>query len=232
VARNTERVRKVRLDYCLGAAGGILLVLLAVQLVRYGGARTLGEELIKATLAPEATPQRAEAPDLEQYKAIAEKGLFGKAKQKKGPGVPRLFGVLGEFALLGNSPGDSKPYALGAEVAGGHKLVEIHLDSVVLEKDGKKLTLKVFPDSKVGAAPKEAKPPAETGGGQPGERPPDGRTEEKPAGPPIGGGAEAAAGPAVPEGAESPKREEDESGQAPMLIIEMTEDGPRLRRSP
>ena len=141
--RLIEKLRRFSPGVWLTISAGIFLVFLAVQVVRYAMAGEMAGELSKVSLALSAAPEREEAKELEAYKTIAEKGHFGK---KKPPPKPQLFGILGEFAFMGNSPQDAKPYAIGAQFPSGEKLVEIHLNSVVLEKDGKRQTLKVFPD--------------------------------------------------------------------------------------
>ena len=59
--------------------------------------------------------------------------------------MPQLFGILGQFAYLGPSLDQAEPYATGAELPGGFKLVEIGAGSVVIEREGERETLNVFP---------------------------------------------------------------------------------------
>jgi len=138
-----EKLRAFSPGVWLTVSAGILLVLCAVQGLRYAMAGRMAGELGKVSLALSAPPKREEAKKLEAYKIIAEKGHFGRKKLAPGP---QLFGILGEFAFMGNTPQNAKPYAVGAQFPSGEKLVKIHLNSVVLEKDGKRRTLKVFPD--------------------------------------------------------------------------------------
>ena len=162
-----ERVRKLGLNYWLGAAAAVILVLCVVQVARWTGAGTLGSELIRASLRQAAASERSDVRDLEQYQAIVEKQHFGKKKPP--PGLPTFFGILGESALFGSSPKDIKPYAVDAELPGGWKLVEIRLNSVELEKDGETKTMTVFPEL----------------GAEPGPPVPQPSPGEAPAGPPV-----------------------------------------------
>ena len=157
MARGIGRIKSLSPDHWLGGLAGVFLVLLAVQVARYEGAGKLGAELTRASVVARTIPEREQARDLEEYKAIAEKGFPGKQKEKKAE--PKLIGILGDVALLGSSPEDAKPYALGAKVS-EYEVVEIRLNSVVLEKDGKKLTLKVFPDGKPEQPPEKQERPA------------------------------------------------------------------------
>ena len=174
------KLRKFNLNLWLAAVAGAILILVIVQVVRYAGAGKLGEELVRASLSQEDSPGRSDVKELEKYQAVVEKGLFGKKEPP--PGIPKLFGILGEFALLGNSANDAKRYEVGAQLPGNAKLVEIHLNSVVLEKDGKKQTITLFPE--LGA--KTEPPPGPPG---PGRAPEDRRPERPPeAGAAVEGG--------------------------------------------
>lgn len=64
---------------------------------------------------------------------------------------------MGNSALLGVSPKDAKRYEVGADLPQGGKLLEIGTDNVVLEVQGKKQTITVFPELKM-------KGPGEEGG--------------------------------------------------------------------
>ncbi len=108
---------------------------------------------------PHAVPPRVHAKALDAYDAILDKGLLGK-RVKQAPPEVKLLGVLGRQALLGPSSEGAKAYEVGGEVPGGEKIVEITSNSVVLEKEGKQRTLKVFPDSGAGPARKEEPPSA------------------------------------------------------------------------
>ncbi len=180
--RPIEKLRKVSLDSWLMMSVGVFLMLLIVQALRYGTAGELGGNIAQAPPALAEPLTREEAKSLEEYQVIAEKGHFGKLEKKKEPPKPKLFGVLGEFAFIGNSAQDAKPYAIGAEVPGGAKLLEIHPNSVVLEKDGKRQTLAVFPELTGGKAEGQPGPP-EPAAPDKGRKP-----EEKPA--PTAGAAE------------------------------------------
>lgn len=118
----------------------MLMILLLVQVVRYVGAKRLGRELVQVWETP-AAAQRVPGKDLKDYQKITETGHLGS---KKKPKSAQLFGILGEVALIGSSPADAKPFAVGAQVPGGEKLVEIRLNEVVLEKDGKRRTVTLF----------------------------------------------------------------------------------------
>ena len=141
--RLIEKLRTLSPGAWLMMSAGVLLVLLSAQALRYVMAGTMAAELGKLSLMLAAPPDREGVEKPEHYKAIAEKGSLGK--QKPQAAKPQLFGILGDFAFMGNSPQDAKPYAIGAQFPGGEKLVEIHLNSVVIEKDGKRETLNVFP---------------------------------------------------------------------------------------
>jgi hypothetical protein len=182
VAEMIERLRKVGLDSWLAAVAGAILILLIVQVTRYARAGTLGEDIVRASQLQPASQGRSDVKAQEEYKPLIEKGHFGKKKEEP-PKPPQLFGILGNVALLGNSPDDAKPYEVGAGLPDGSKLAEIHLNSVVTEKDGEKKTIVLFPELGV----KAQEPPRPAG---PPPRPPDQKPEKKP--PEAGGAAEQA----------------------------------------
>jgi len=183
-----ERVRTLSTDFWLAVVAAIVSVFLIVQFVSCALARKVGEELIQASLSRPASTGRMDVKGLDHYSPILEKGHLGKKKPPPGP--PQLFGILGECALMGSSPNDVKAYTVGADLPGGAKLVEIALDSVVLEKDGNKQTIVLFPPlgAKGGAPPpgrgRPQGPPREpTESEGPGETRPDepeGREFERP----------------------------------------------------
>jgi len=143
LAEMIKRLRRLGLNFWLAAVAGAILILLIVQLVRYAWAGTLGEEIVKASQWERASPGRSNVKGPEEYKPLLEQGLFGKKKELN---PPELYGILGKLALMGNSPDDAKPYEVGAGLPDGSKLVEILLASVVIEKDGKKQTIVLFPE--------------------------------------------------------------------------------------
>ena len=162
------KLRKLSLDSWLLTIGSIFVVLLLLQAVRYAWTRKLGAELIEASLLRTASPGRPDVKELKEYQIILEKAHLGK-ETSSAPKQPQLFGILGESALMGNSPKDIKPYAVGAQLPGGFKLLEMHLNSVVIEKDGKKQTIVLFPELGAKPGPPAPQPPA----GQEPPRPPE-----------------------------------------------------------
>ena len=178
------KVRDFGPDKLLLVGSGLLILLLVLQGVRYGFAARLGKGLVHSLTAREAeAADRKDAKSLEDYKPITDKGILGAA-----PGQPppqKLFGIMGDMALIGTSPDDAKPYTVGAEIA-GEKLVEVAADYVLLEKDGNQRKELVFPVTK----------------GEPGrvvELPAAGR----PSGPPRG---EQPPEPASPRGEQQPQQ--------------------------
>lgn len=173
-----DRLRTMGMDFWLALLAGLISVLSLVQAGSCMSARRVGRKVIRASFASTPGVSRAEVKQLKEYEEISKSGHFGKQKP---PPKLRLFGVLGDTALIGQSDRDAKPYSTGASLPGGKKLVEIHLDSVVVEKEGKKETLEVFP---------EFPPPGGKGSGRPStggpprhSRPgmsPQGITEEMP----------------------------------------------------
>ena len=149
-----------------------------------------------------SSPGRSDVKELKEYQVILEKAHLGKKKPSGGPKRPQLIGILGEQALIGNSPNDAKWYAVDAKLPGGYKLLEIHLNSVVLEKDGKKQTVAMFPELGAKPAPAAPQPPEK----EELPRPPGPRAEEALAEQPpsTGAGDES---PSVDE--ETPEEEEE-----------------------
>jgi hypothetical protein len=167
-----QRLRRLGLNFWLAAVAGAILILLIVQLVRYAWAGTLGEDIVKASQWERASPVRSNVKGPDEYKPLLEKGHFGKRKEGP-PKPPALFGILGKVALLGNSPDDAKPYEVGAGLPDGSKLVEILLASVVIEKDGKKQTIVLFPELGTKAEPPAGPPqPQPSPDQKPAETPP------------------------------------------------------------
>jgi hypothetical protein len=101
----------------------------------------------------------------DKYKAIVEKGVFAKKRQTP---PPQLSAIMGDQAIFG-----SKVVGVGAQ-AGGWKVVEIGEKLVVIEKDGKKQTLKLFQELKMPDPPKPKPTPGKPSG------PPDSEDGKKP----------------------------------------------------
>ena len=163
--RVLERLRQFGVNSWLAVCASIMAVIFVMQIISLLSAEGLGQRVIEASVEPKPAVSREEVADLKEYEVLTEKGHFGK-KQK--PPQLRLFGVLGDSALLGQSDRDAKPYSEGASLPGGGKLVEVKFDSVIVEKDGKKKTMEVFthmPSSHGGrpSASRRHGPPPERG---------------------------------------------------------------------
>jgi len=140
--------------WLLGLAG-VLIVLLGLQGIGYARMDRLAVS-VEDLRAPKAV-ERAEIPAVDDYLPIGHKGHFGKEKKP----TPKLFGVLGDEALIGMSQKDAKFFSVDAALPGGCKLVEIRPSSVVVEREGEEETLELWPDmNKPGRArPRRPHPP-------------------------------------------------------------------------
>ncbi len=98
-------------------------------------------------------PADKKGDDKEQLKKLAEQGLFGK---KPAPPQPQLFGILGDSAMMGNNANSAKLYAVDAKLPDGSKLVELQENAVVVERDGKRKTIKLFPELNAPSGPHPA----------------------------------------------------------------------------
>ena len=143
-----------------------LVVLLAVQALRYVGARGAALPADLASEVRQAAAEREDVPDVKDYEAIVEEEHFGK---KPKPPRLQLFGILGDSALIGKSPQNAKLHKADAKLSGDHVLVEVGADYVVIEREGKRQTLKLFGEPIYKPEP-EAGPAGEEGpqGDQPG----------------------------------------------------------------
>ena len=188
--RPLQGMRKLSLDSWLMVSAGVLVLLLLVQVVRYARAGSAHGLLVEAD-SSKAPPAREEPELAEKYGVITEKGAFGKPKKSSPPKL-QVFGILGKSAWLGTSAKDAKPYEIGAEVPGGDKLIEIHLNSVVLEKGEKKRTLTVFPELPGAPGPAQTRQPDKSG-------PRNGPKADSPGSAPPSGAVDAAAGSVAPE---------------------------------
>ncbi len=140
----------------------LLVILILTQGVRCGTTLVRTSLLMHSLEQINAPPPRKPEPGPEEkYEIILKKGILGRAPQGGGEPGLRVFGILGESALLGSSPDSIKFDEVGAEVSGGEKLVSIGTDSVILEKEGEQRTLKVFPDQASGGPPKDEPPSPE-----------------------------------------------------------------------
>lgn len=185
-----ERLRQFGVDSWLAVFAGTMAVLFVMQIVSLLSADELGQRVIEASVEPKPAVSREEVADLKEYEVLTEKGHFGK-KQK--PPQLRLFGVLGDNALLGQSDRNAKPYSEGASLPGGGKLAAVKFDSVVIEKDGKKKTMEVFthmPSSHGGrpSASRHHGPPP--GRGPSGPKPPQNEPSHRVAPQPQGSASE------------------------------------------
>jgi len=181
------RLRDFGPDRILLIASALFIFLIVVQGARFGFASRLGKGLIDSLTAREAKPiERKDVKSLEDYKPITDKGILGAPPGK--PPQQKLFGIMGDMALIGASPDDSKTYSLGAEIPGGEKLVEIGGDYVMLEKDGNQRKELVFP-AKGGEGRVVELPggmPSGPPGGQPRpEQPPQPQRQQMPAQPTV-----------------------------------------------
>jgi len=119
----------------------VLIALSLLQLLRWVRAQRVGLPAGPLGADALAAPARDGVPALAEYSAIADEEHYGKK-----PPVPRLqlFGVIGDAALLGTSPQDAGLHKVDAKLPGNHVLVEVGVDQVVLEREGKRQTLKLF----------------------------------------------------------------------------------------
>lgn len=154
-----------------------LLALLALMTAVQGGrfvAAELQTTALQRSLAliGEPPPPRAEA-DAKKYESILTKGLLGQPPQEGAPSPDlKVFGIIGNTALMGPSAEAVQPFEVGATLPGDEKLVSIGTDAVTVEKSGKQRTLKVFdPANAPPEKPEEPKPDAS---GQGGPKPPQG----------------------------------------------------------
>jgi hypothetical protein len=139
----------------LKACAVVLVVLIAVEAVRYLGARgpVLPDEL--ASDPRQAALEREGVPDVKDYAAIVEEEHFGK---KPPPPGLQLFGILGDSALIGESPEKANLQKVDDKLPGERVLVEVGADYAVVEQQGQRQTLKLFgepicqPESKAGPA--------------------------------------------------------------------------------
>jgi len=161
VGRVIRRLRALRPEAVLALCGGLLLALLAVQGLRYQGARRLAAEFDARLRMKDPAPADKKDDDKEQLRKLAEKGLFGK---RPSPPEPKLFGILGDSAMMGNDANSAKLYALDARLPDGSKLVELQANAVVVENDGKRKTIRLFPELNAPSSPQPMPPPGPVAG--------------------------------------------------------------------
>ncbi len=175
VDKYAKKLKDIGTEKLLTWLLAVLLVFVLAQGVRYVGVRLLARGLTKSIEDTGGLlPGRDAANSLEKYNAILEKGIIGTAN-KKGAPAAKLFGIMGSSALLGASADKSKLFSLGDEIPGGEKIVEISANKVVVEKEGNKRTLTVFPDMKKKKGKAEGPPFA-----PPVEKSEDSKQETKP----------------------------------------------------
>ena len=151
LTRLLARLTALRLETMLVLSACVLVVLLAVEGVQWRSVgrieRTVAESLEQGARVPQ---ERAAVADLKAYDAVVARGMLGKA-----PGRPaqKLWGIIGEMALVGASSAGARPYKVGAKIPSGEKVVSIGINDVVLEKDGKRRTEQVFREMKRPARP-------------------------------------------------------------------------------
>lgn len=141
------------------AFGAVMAALLALQGIGY--ARLDDRTVALEELREPGAVGRAEAPNVDDYIPIGHEGHFGKEPKPK----PKLFGVLGDQALIGMSENDAKFQGVGAGLPGGYKLVEVQPSAVVIESEGEKETLQLWPDMGTPgrARPRRSRRPRPTG---------------------------------------------------------------------
>jgi len=180
-------------DKALMAFSSLFVLLVAVQGVRYlvvGRAeRSVLESLTQKT---GGVPERDKVKPLKEYdQTIMDHGMLGPASPP-----PKLWGVMGNMALIGVTPTDAQPYKVGDATATGEKVVEIRPNEVALEKDGKRRTEVLFEELKqsLEAAPgtRSDRAPGAAPGASPGSPPgaaakSQPRNDMKPAAPPDSG---------------------------------------------
>ncbi|MBI5093042.1 MAG: hypothetical protein HZB26_11465 [Candidatus Hydrogenedentes bacterium] len=170
------RARALGLDRALALLFVALAFLLVIQGCRFVAAAVSSRGLADRVRSGIVAPERTERKALNEYDPIMDKGLLGKRdKGGSGPGsasAVNVFGILGSKALLGASANDAKLYSVGADIPGGEKLVEIGNAEVVLEKDGKRRTVKVFPTSPSTPPAASPVPDARPNAGLPGPQEP------------------------------------------------------------
>ena len=169
------RLRAFGPDKLLIALAGILALLLLVQGLRYGCLARLEKSVIHSLeQAKEELPKRADTGELKEYDLIMQQGILGTVSK---PPPQKLWGIMGENALIGPSADKAKLYKVDDKLSTGEKIVKIGYSEVVLEKDGKQRTECVFPELKKAARPGEK--PAADRAPSPGSSPKTG-TEQAP----------------------------------------------------
>ena len=204
--RLLARLRAFGPDKSLVALAGILVVLLLVQGLRYRSLAGLEETVIGSLeQAKGEVPKRTEAKELKEYDPITQQGLLGTVSK---PPPQKLWGIMGEYALIGPSSGNAKPYKVGDKLSTGEKIVKIGCSEVVLEKDGKQRTESVFPELKKAAKPREK--PARRSASSPGS-PPKTETEQAPGEKVSPAPSELDEGSSAEPESEGPRSKEDEA---------------------
>jgi hypothetical protein len=203
-------LKRATVETYLGGLSILLAVLILTQGVQCGMARIQSSALKRSLDEVNERPVRkGDAKSLEKYAVIAKKGILGQPPSDAAPAPDlKVLGILGNHALMGPNAQGLKPYEIGAELPGGEKLVAIEIDSVVLEKEGKKRTLKVFdPANKPPDAPPKPEgggPPGPQGGPGPQGMPPGMPPGAMPPGVPPGGMPPGMMPPGMPPGAMPP----------------------------
>lgn len=160
-----QRLRALGPDRPLIVLGGIFIVLLLAQGVRYGCTGRLEKSVIQSLeQATEGPPKRVDIKDVKEYDAIMEQGILGPKPRSK-PSTQKLWGIMGDSVLFGSSAQSAKPYRLGAMLPNGEKIARIGCTDVVLEKDGTERTVCVFTELKqqpqpAGKSPSAPSPPS------------------------------------------------------------------------
>ncbi len=134
------RVRRPGVDFWLLLAAVLLGLCVVWQGIAWAGLDELAPDVSGGTHAG-LDAERDAGDKVEQYMVIGRKGHFGQQKQRE----LHLFGILGQEALIGRAANDAKFHGVGAGLSDGWKLTEIGLDSVVIEKEGNKKTLTLWP---------------------------------------------------------------------------------------
>jgi len=129
-------------DRILTVLAAIFVFLLIVQTVRYQAAKNrLEKTLTRSVEQRTQEPVKREGVDtLEEYISINEHGLLGTI----GKPIEKLWGIMGDSALIGASADNAKAYSVGEAIPSGEKVIKMGHNEVVLEQWGTQRTEHVF----------------------------------------------------------------------------------------
>jgi hypothetical protein len=144
-----------------GAIAALLAILLVWQFLHLGIVKIRSHSMANKTISlkspTDASDQtKNEIVDkkddkkakeyLAKYKPIIERAMFGKRKDNNGKGKKKkssslvCSGIMGNQAII-----DNKLVKVGATI-GDATLISIHSNKVVIERNGKKQDISIFPD--------------------------------------------------------------------------------------